>query len=143
MAGNGPAPKPAGQRRRRNPSPGFRQLPHEGRVGELPAWPIDKPRDAELEVWADLWKLPQAVEWERLEYTRVVARYVRTLVASEMHAADIKLLTEVRQLEDRLGLTPKAMQTLRWETDEPEVVKNGGAKKVAPIRAYVPKGRAS
>lgn len=120
MAGNGPAPKAASaRRRRRTPSAGFRLLPHEGREGPIPAWPIGTQTGDELEVWIDLWQLPQAVEWERLDYKRTVARYVRTVVAAEMPGADSKLLAEARQLEDRLGLTPRAMQTLRWETDEP------------------------
>jgi len=96
----------------------------------------------ESTVWEDLWKLPQAVEWERLDYLRTVARYVRTLVAAELPGADSKLLSEARQLEDRLGLTPRAMQTLRWETDEPkededetDQVEDRSAKR---SRAYVP-----
>lgn len=114
----GPTPKPNGLRRRK-PTPGFRLLPHEGRSGAPPPWPIGDQTTEEMAVWQSLWSLPQSVEWERLEYTRTVARYVRTVVAAEMHGADSKLLAEARQLEDRLGLTPRAMASLRWETDEP------------------------
>ena len=137
MGGKGPAPKPANLKRRRTPAPGFRLLPHAGRVGETPSWPIGHENPIELEVWAGLWRLPQAAEWERLEYFRVVARYCRTLVAAEMPGADQKLMSEVRQLEDRLGLTPRAMQTLRWETDEP-IEEEEEAPKKKDREAYVP-----
>lgn len=73
----------------------------------------------EASLWEHLWKLPQSVEWERLDYIRTVARYVRIVIEAES-TLDTKLLSEARQLEDRLGLTPRAMQTLRWETDEPK-----------------------
>jgi hypothetical protein len=71
-------------------------------------------------VWTALWVLPQAVAWERLHLTRVVARYAQKLVAAERTDAPASLLAEVRQLEDRLGLSPMAMLRLRWEIDETE-----------------------
>lgn len=135
------ARKPDGARRRRNATPGFRQLPSQGRVGPTPAWPLSPPLTEEGAVWESLWVLPQAAEWERMDYTRTVARYVRTVCAAEMPGADSKLLAEARQLEDRLGLTPRAMQALRWETDEPEEEEEESTKptKTKPkARTYVP-----
>lgn len=35
-----------------------------------------------------------------------------------------KLLAEIRQLEDRFGLTPKALQQLRWEVVDEEQAKD-------------------
>lgn len=77
----------------------------------------------EREVWGELWATPQAVAWERLGWTRVVARYVQILLAAERPDMDefgntkfnVGLLAEVRQNEDRLGLTPMAMMRLKWE----------------------------
>lgn len=115
----GPAPKPSDQKRRR-PTAGYRQLPHEGREGPLPEWPIGSPTSDEIEVWTQIWKMPQATEWERLGWTRSVARYVRIVVEAERPRADTTLRTEARQLEDRLGLTPMSMLRLRWEIHEPE-----------------------
>lgn len=66
-------------------------------------------------VWAELWQLPQAVAWERLHLTRVVARYAVKLTAAEEPDASSALLAEVRQMEDRLGLSAMAMLRLRWE----------------------------
>lgn len=117
----GPAPKPDAQRRRRNASPQAVRLPAEGRQGATPVWPLSRPTKAEQAVWAEVWATPQAVAWERLGWTRTVARYCRFLVASEKRDATSTLLGEVRQLEDRLGLTPMSMLRLRWEIVEDEV----------------------
>lgn len=55
--------------------------------------------------------------WERSGWTRVVARYARLLVAAEV-SMDPRLAAEVRQLEDRLGLSPMAMRRLMWRVDD-------------------------
>jgi hypothetical protein len=119
----GPPPNP--NRRRRNTQPATLKLPAGGRQGETPAWPLPKAKSAvrgrrELEVWADLWRTPQAFAWERQEWTRTVARYVRFLIACE--AGEVQLAAEVRQMEDRLGLNPLAMLRLRWQVEEPAEV---------------------
>lgn len=121
MAGMGPPPKPAHERRRRNATPDTVKLPAEGRVGDPPAWPIPSPSKTELDVWAEVWATPQSVAWERLGWIRTVARYVRCLVESEQPDAPAAKLSEVRQLEDRLGLSPMAMLRLRWEIVVDEV----------------------
>ena len=115
----GPAPKhdPA----RRNPRVGPLKLPAEGRKGDPPPWPLPgRPTAAEREAWAQLWRTPQAVAWERLGWARTVARYCRVMVEAEQRDAPAKALAEARHFEDRLGLTPKAMRMLLWEivTDE-------------------------
>jgi hypothetical protein len=65
--------------------------------------------------WRYLWSLPQAVVWEELALVRTVARYAVALVAAEQRGATPYLLSEVRQLEDRLGLNAVAMRRLMWE----------------------------
>jgi hypothetical protein len=107
---------------RRNTRVGPVKLPAEGRSGPTPVWPlVGDPIEAEAEVWAQLWATPQAVAWERLGWTRTVGRYCRLLVAAEELDASAKVLLEVRQLEDRLGLTPRAMRMLLWEIVSDEV----------------------
>jgi hypothetical protein len=69
-------------------------------------------RKLEAELWRDLWRLPQAVAWERLCWTRDVAQYVRHKVLAEL--GDLDAAKEARQWSDRLGLTPLAMLRLRW-----------------------------
>lgn len=121
MAGMGPPPKPADQRRRRNATPNTTKLPAEGREGDAPEWPLPAHSEAEAVVWAEVWTTPQAVAWEQLGWTRTVARYVRVLVEAELPDAAAAKLGEVRQLEDRLGLSPMAMLRLRWEIVADEV----------------------
>ena len=116
MAGMG---KPPGENpRHRNPtldSGSAQRLPVSGRKGPAPKWPLTgKPSAAEAAAWKQAWAIPQAVAWERLGWVRPVARYVRCLVAAEVRGAPASLLGEVRQMEDRLGLSPMALLRLRW-----------------------------
>jgi|SRR6266540_2451405 len=85
-------------------------------------WPLPgQMTAAERKAWAQLWVTPQAVAWERLGWLRTIARYCRVMVESEKRDAPMKALAEARQLEDRLGLTPKAMRMLLWEIVSDEV----------------------
>lgn len=68
---------------------------------------------AELRIWFELWRTPQAVMWERLGWTRDVAQYARWQALGE--GGDLNPAKEARQLGDRLGLTPLALLRLRWE----------------------------
>lgn len=105
---------------RRNSRVGPLKLPAGGRQGPTPPWPIPGGTTvAILKLWHDLWHTPHAVAWERLEWTRVVARYCMTVDAAEQ--LDPKMLAEARQLEDKLGLTPKAMRLLLWEISDDEL----------------------
>lgn len=112
-----PGPPPNPNARRRNARPDWRRLPTTGRPGDPPPWPMGRAGKAVLDLWAQLWASPQALAWEDLGWTRVVARYTKLLVAAEKSDAPIGLLGEVRQLEDRLGLSPMAMRRLQWEID--------------------------
>lgn len=109
----GPAPKP--NARRRNAKPTSTQLPAAGYDGPVPTWPLGKAKRPEREAWDALWRTPQAAEWARLSCARTVARYVRALVVAEQPETTAFHLSEVRQMEDRLGLTPMSMLRLRWE----------------------------
>lgn len=113
-----PGPAPKKEARRRNSRPDWITLPAEGRQGRAPAWPIGKPQPTETKLWRQLWSTPQAVAWEHLGWTRVVARYVRVVLEAEGPAGTAAILGEVRQLEDRLGLTPMSMKRLQWEIGE-------------------------
>ncbi len=122
MPGMGPPPKHPSQRRRTNATIALTQLPAEGRHGHPPDWPLPRPNAAERAVWEELWTTPQSVQWEKLGWTRAVARYCRSLVEAEKRDAAASLLGEVRQMEDRLGLTPMSMLRLRWEISPSETV---------------------
>lgn len=117
----GPVPKPDSQRRRRNATVSMTRLPIEGRQGEPPAWPLAASAAFDEDTWRDLWSTPQAAAWERLGVgaVRMVARYV--VLLAEADVGEPKAAMEVRQLEDRLGLSPLAMLRLRWEVAPDEV----------------------
>jgi hypothetical protein len=147
MAGSGRAASP--NARRRNARPEFRRLPAAGRQGDPPAWPLGRPTKAEQSLWAQLWASPQAVVWEELGWIRVVARYTRTTVTAEEPLTSRKWLTlgikptavtqlmaEARQLEDRLGLNPKAMKTLGWEVSGATAVEDTGDAPVVDIDSF-------
>jgi hypothetical protein len=110
-------PKPGAVRR--NPRSGPLILPAEGRKGDTPEWPLDELNSSELRLWKELWATPQAVAWERYGWARVVARYCRVVIIAE--GMDKDALSEARQLEDRIGLTPKAMRMLMWTVAADEV----------------------
>lgn len=90
-------------------------LPATGRSGPPPKWPLSgRPPN----VWSELWSLPQAVAWERLSLQRIVARYALKLLKSEKADAAASLCAEVRQMEDRLGLSAMAMLRLGWTVED-------------------------
>jgi hypothetical protein len=117
-----PGPAPRRGARRRNSRPDWRKLPAAGRKGKPPKWPIPmRRRPAGVPaIWRELWATPQAVEWERLGWTRIVARYALKVVVAEQPDAPATLQAEVRQLEDRLGINPMAMKRLQWEIAAPQ-----------------------
>lgn len=88
---------------------------------------IEQETDAEVALWADLWKTPQAVIWEEAHAFREVAQYVRWKVRGE--AGDLKAATEARQLSDRLGLNPLALLRLRAEIEHVDDVETKGRQR--------------
>lgn len=124
-----PGPPPNKNARRRNARPDWKALPAAGRTGDPPAWPLaDPPNPVERGLWRDLWATPQAIAWEELGWTRVVARYARCVAEAENPATGAGLLGEVRQLEDRLGLSPMSLKRLQWEiVPEPTETSTGVA----------------
>lgn len=79
---------------------------------------VEIQHSAELALWRELWRTPQAVEWDHGNYHREVAQYVRWKVLGE--SGDMDAAKEARQFADRLGLTPMALLRLRWSI-EPNV----------------------
>lgn len=128
-----PGPAPKKEARRRNARPDWRTLPHDGRKGRVPAWPIGRPKRAETELWKKLWATPQAVAWEDLGWTRVVARYARLVLVCESPEVTAAMLGELRQLEDRLGLTPMSMKRLQWEIGEQLASTGPGTKATVTV----------
>ena len=122
-----PGPAPKQNVRRRNARPDWVALPAGGRVGKTPKWPLGGRVPAG---WVDLWRLPQAVMWERDNAVVQVATYLT--VRNAAHEAlrngepNAALLSELRQIEDRLGLSPMALKRLQWEITEKPAETSGG-----------------
>lgn len=109
---SGPAPDPNALSR--SGADGWVTLPKAGRKGRVPVWPLPSKSRREGTVWAALWKLPQAVMWERLGQQHLVALYVRRLVEAEEPGSRVNLGTLVRQMADDLGLTSAGMARNLW-----------------------------
>jgi len=73
----------------------------------------------EKALWREVWKTPQAAEWERQSWTRDVAQYVRHKAAAECGSMDDS--KEARLRGEALGLTPKGLKALMWVIDYDEV----------------------
>jgi len=110
-------PGPSARPGRRNAGE-WRKLPAAGRQGPPPPWPLSTPDVPTELLWGELWSSPQAVVWDELGWTRVVARYAKLVIEAEAGDAPVALLAEVRQMEDRLGLTPLAMRKNYWSIDD-------------------------
>ena len=129
---SGPPPDPNALRReRKDDKAGWRLLPPDGRGGDAPSWPLGPAAEGvaldhavEAEMWATLWKAPQAVVWDELGWTMEVALYCRYMAMAS--AGDMKAAGEARQWSDRLGLNPAAMLRNRWKVDVPQAVASTG-----------------
>ncbi len=155
----GPLPNP--QRRRRNaPTIPTTNLPAGGRKGAPPECPLEI-ADAGARWWAWAWATPQAAAWDDGQLYVIARRAqleddVATLDTVEGLDLDLVLdaeelvdvrfvvkrlaalvtgratiLREQRELDDRLGLTPKATAALRWRivAEEPTPIRSRQARK--------------
>ncbi|MEO3978783.1 hypothetical protein [Streptomyces sp. CAU 1734] len=116
---SGPAPDPDALRRERDAGE-WTILPADGRHGATPEWPLLEQTERENELWERLWRLPQALMWERYSQEIEVALYVRRLAAAEEPDAGVNLGTLVRQMSDSLGLTTPGIRANRWRIDRVE-----------------------
>lgn len=120
-ARSGPAPDPNALRRDRDKAGEWIDLPSAGREGDPPEWPFDGVRQSELDLWAELWAKPQAVEWQRNRQELEVALLVRAISTAQGEkstAADGSLVQ--RKMND-LGLTVPGLRANRWR------IRDGGA----------------
>lgn len=106
-------------------------LPADGRPGDPPQWPLLGQSDREVELWAALWRKPQALMWERLGQELEVALFVRNLAQVELPGAPINLGTLVRQQQDSLGLTTPGLRANRWRILAAEPARKPGERSKA------------
>lgn len=135
-ARSGPAPDPSALRRERDAGE-WTVLPVEGRPRSrsLPEWPLIDVCPREAELWARLWRKPQALMWERLGQEIEVALYVRNLALAELLGAPVNLGTLVRQMADSLGLTTPGLRANRWRISRDEVAERRGVDKAPTPKA--------
>jgi hypothetical protein len=137
-ARSGPSPDPNALRRDRSDDKGWITLPAEGRIGETPEWPFTVASEPELDLWAILWKKPQAVMWEKLGLTHQIAAYVRAFLESTELEASAGLKTAVLRMEGELGLSIPGMASLRWKLSEDEL----SNRRVEPLKKVASSARA-
>lgn len=134
MAGHGPTPKLPGNRSNRaKPSRGeWVTLPAEPFRGKRPSLPrVHGGLSAESKsIWEGWWKSPMAHMWQpssdypRLQrLIRMVDMVNRALSSDGLFPGFASMQTEIRHLEDGLGLSEKGRRDLRWllSADEPEL----------------------
>lgn len=132
-ARSGPAPDPNALRRDRDAGE-WTVLPADGRLGATPDWPLTEESVREAELWADLWRKPQAIMWERFGQDVEVALYVRRLTEAELMDSRVNLSTLVRQMADSLGLTTPGMRANRWRITAEEVPRPAAAGRATSAR---------
>lgn len=125
---SGPPPDPNALRRERDAGE-WTILPTEGRVGATPEWPLEGQSEREGELWDRLWRMPQALMWDRYSQELEVALYVRRLVEAEQPEAKVTVGTLVRQMADSLGLTTPGMRANRWRID------SAGQQAAEPVKS--------
>lgn len=135
----GPLPDPNAIRRNAPTIP-TTELPASGRPGpapDVPGW--ISLGDAGSAWWEWAWRTPQACGWSTGNVVSVAHRAALedALVASDPKSR-VGVLREMRDMDDRLGLTPKGMAALRWKVvdDSPAEVKpSAGVPSLADRRA--------
>ena len=113
-------PKPDAVRRRRNaPTTPRKAVPSSGRRGRQPQ-PAKKLPQGAARFWRRYWKLPVAELWTDADVPAVTRLcWLQDAVYALGPIDGGKLLNEIRQLEDRLGLNLQARERLGvYEVDD-------------------------
>jgi len=129
-ARSGPPADPNALRRDRKDDAAWVTLPAEGFQGDIPEWPFGLAQDDEPNLWAELWRKPQAVMWKNLGLHNQVAAYVRAFLESVAPGASAGLKTAVLRMEAEIGLSLPGMGSLRWKFSEDEL----SERRLAPLR---------
>lgn len=128
MAGNGPPPKSAALRQRRNSTTTRATLPAEGsgkknRVPKLPArdQPGEKWHPMVMEWWKSVWRSPMAAEFLDADMRGglylLADLYQVRWTSRDDPAALSKAAAEIRLQEVRFGLSPMDRRRLQWEVE--------------------------
>lgn len=71
--------------------------------------------EREGQVWAELWRTPQASQWIREQWRwRTVAMYARWSVRAEDPKATAATITAAQRLADQIGMSPAGLKENGW-----------------------------
>ncbi|MGW5651987.1 phage terminase small subunit [Streptomyces humi] len=117
----GPKPNPSAPRSRHRPDERpVTYLPPGGCEDEPPPLPPGRGwSEAEVQHWQELWSTPAAYAWDDGVFPAVAALVVATSTILGSGRVSAQLIGEQRALMNDLGLTPSAMERLRWVIGEP------------------------
>lgn len=105
-----PAPKPPGQRVRRNKDQqSWKALPSAKPFKRPPTCP-PKWSAATKKWWKLIWESPMAAVWLESD----VPALIRLGNLLEIPKQSALIVGEIRQIEDRFGLSPKSRRMLQW-----------------------------
>lgn len=127
----GPQPKDPSVRARRNTSPSARVFeivtPHVMGGRDLPAV-NDKPWHVlTLAWWADLWASPMSAEYLKVDEHGLIRLAV--LIDAFYRKPSHYLAAEIRQQEQRYGLSPMDRRRLEWTIEQAEESKDRGRRR--------------
>lgn len=124
-------PKPDNERQRRNaPTFDWVKLPESGNTKPAPPMPKGTWFRSTLDWWAQHWSHPCALMWRADDPAHARLAWIQDQVAGG--TASVGLMSEARQLEDRLGLNPKARLQLRWMI-VPDHLATMGSRPMEPL----------
>ena len=106
-------------------------------AGPVPDFPLPCVSERELELWAEVWRLPQANAWalpSEVWRQRTVAMWVRLSVRCEDVEAPAALLAQLHRFADQVGLTTAGLAEMGWRVAVDEV-----AAKAAAVRPAAPR----
>ena len=137
---SGPQPDPnSGRSERRKLT--FRRLPREGYQGAIPEFPLAALRggskdvyDREAEVWAALWRTPQAAAWAEEPWRwEVLAEFCRFKTIAEREPnVSVGLIANLTRYRDQLGLTPAGLRDNGWQIAVDELAEKRDEKETRP-----------
>lgn len=114
MGVRGPVPQPGRDNRERHYR--FTKIPAVPNLVPAPALRLGH-TDKGLELWADWWATPMSTMWGPFD-ADALERLLLMYEQSWAQDPDLKPAAgEIRQLEDRFGLTPSARARLGWQVE--------------------------
>jgi hypothetical protein len=117
----GPPPKPPGQRRRRNKQPKAERLPVKAGRKAPPLPEAERMLPPTRAWWATVWSAPMAAVYLDADVP-ALARLATLIDRMNQGESSSRLLSEIRSLEDRFGLSPLARRRLQWEVEQAAAV---------------------